>query len=126
MFDFGKVFNYWIDSTHLAHTGARYAAVGKNPGPGATLAESIQGRANTAELQNGSYSVPSALSVCVSFPDGTSKVGDPVQVEVKFTYQFMGYLTDATPIATRSVTQRSTMRIERPIDFPAHCYPSSS
>ena len=37
MFDFGKAFNYWIDGTHLSHEGVRFAAVGKNPGPGATL-----------------------------------------------------------------------------------------
>ena len=30
--DFGRAFNYWIDSTHLANVAARYAAVNKNPG----------------------------------------------------------------------------------------------
>src|SRR5215210_4185151 len=37
MLDFGKAYNYWIDETHLANEGARFAAVNKNPGPGATL-----------------------------------------------------------------------------------------
>ena len=27
MLDFGKIFNYWIDETHLANEGARYAVV---------------------------------------------------------------------------------------------------
>ena len=31
MLDLGKAFNYWIDETHLANEGARYAAVNKNP-----------------------------------------------------------------------------------------------
>jgi Flp pilus assembly protein TadG len=31
MLDFGKAFNYWIDETHLANEGARFAAVNKNP-----------------------------------------------------------------------------------------------
>src|SRR5688572_10811010 len=92
MFDFGKAFNYWIDGTHLSHEGVRFAAVGKNPGPGGTLAESIRERADTGELANGGDSVSGPMRVCVSFPDGTSRVGDPVQVEVEFTYQFLPYI----------------------------------
>ena len=122
MFDFGKAFNYWIDGTHLSHEGARYAAVGKNPGPGATLADSIKSRADTAELRDGGGSVSGPIKVCVSFPAGTSKVGDPVEVNVQFTYKFLSYINSMYPaISTKTVNNKSTMRIERPPTFSAHC-----
>ena len=122
MFDFGKAFNYWIDGTHLSHEGVRYAAVGKNPGPGSTLAESIKARADTGELANGGTSVAGPMKVCISFPAGTSRVGDPVEVNVEFTYQFMGYINTMFPdITTATVTNKSTMRIERAPTFGAHC-----
>jgi Flp pilus assembly protein TadG len=121
MFDFGKAFNYWIDGTHLSHEGVRFAAVGKNPGPGATLAESIKQRADTDELVNGGDSV-SGTRVCVRFPDGTSRVGDPVEVEVEFTYKFLPYITSiASDLTSTTVTNTSTMRLEQDPPFPNHC-----
>jgi Flp pilus assembly protein TadG len=122
MFDFGKALNYWIDGTHLSHEGARYAAVGKNPGPGATLAESIQSRADTNELQDGGASVTGPVKVCVDFPAGTSEVGDPVEVSVEFTYQFLGYINALYPdMTSATVTNTSTMRLEQDPPFTAHC-----
>ena len=115
MFDMGKVFNYWIDTTHLSHEGVRYAAVDKNPGPGATLAESIRLRADTDELKNGGNSVAGPAKVCIDFPDGSSQVGDAVRVKIEFTYEFLGYLADHTGVAEKTLTQESTMRIERPM-----------
>jgi Flp pilus assembly protein TadG len=122
MFDFGKAFNYWIDGTHLSHEGVRFAAVGKNPGPGGTLAESIRERADTDELANGGDSVSGPMKVCVSFPDGTSRVGDPVEVEVEFTYAFLPYINSvASNITSATVTNSSTMRLEQDPPFPPHC-----
>jgi Flp pilus assembly protein TadG len=119
MLDFGKAFNYWIDETHLSHQASRWAAVNKNPGPGATLQESIHQRADTAELRNGgTSSVPSALQVCISFPNGTSNVGDPVRVSVTTTYNFMTLLN----LAGKSLTATSTMRLEaKPTNYGAGC-----
>ena len=122
VFDFGKAFNYWIDGTHLSHEGVRFAAVGKNPGPGGTLAESIKMRADTDELANGGSSVTDPLKVCVSFPDGTSRVGDPVQVDVEFKYEFLPYLNAVfSDLTSATVTNTSTMRLEQDPPFPAHC-----
>jgi len=124
MFDFGKAFNYWIDGTHLSHEGVRYAAVNKNPGPGTSLAESIKARADTAELKDGGDSVgDSGMTVCVSFPEGTPpEVGDPVEVNVEFTYQFLGYVNAMFPdLTTATVTNKSTMRLEQAPDFGPHC-----
>jgi Flp pilus assembly protein TadG len=105
--DFGKAFNYWIDETHLAHEGARFAAVDKNPGGGATLQESIKQRANTPELE-------SALQVCVSFPNGPV-VGEPVEVQVTSTYNFLSFIAGELSIAPqKELRATSTMRLERP------------
>jgi Flp pilus assembly protein TadG len=123
MLDFGKAFNYWIDGTHLSATGARFAVVNKNPGPGGTLQDSIRQRADTAEYRNGgTASVPTALQVCVSFPNGSSNVGDPVRLSVSTTYNFMGFLTGQSGLVSRTITSTSTMRIEaKPTNYGAGC-----
>jgi Flp pilus assembly protein TadG len=116
MLDFGKAFNYWIDGTHLSHEGARFAAVGKNPGPGSTLAASIKERADTNELKNGGGSVSNpGVSGCIDFPNATTpKVGEPVEVRVTFTYNFLNYVTSMVPsVTSKTVINKSTMRIER-------------
>ena len=56
MLDFGRAFNYWIDTTHLANEGARWAVVNYNPGAG-TLQEYVKGQANTVELRDGEVGV---------------------------------------------------------------------
>jgi Flp pilus assembly protein TadG len=119
MVDFGKAFNYWIDETHLANQASRFAAVNRNPGPGATLQETIRDQADSSELRNGGTgSVPNALQVCISFPNGTSDVGDPVRVTVTTTYNFMALLN----IAGKAITASSTMRLEaKPTNFGAGC-----
>jgi Flp pilus assembly protein TadG len=113
--DFGKAYNYWIDSTHLSATGARWAAVNKNPGPGATLQDSIRQQADTAELRDGGTSaVADPISVCINFPDGTSNVGDPVEVSVSTDYNFLNFLQVQTGVTSKTITGSSTMRLERP------------
>jgi len=126
MLDFGKAFNYWIDETHLASVGARYAAVNKNPGAadGVTLQSWIQGQANTGELKNGGTgSVPSALQVCIDFPGGTATIGDPVRVRVTSTYSFLSVLTSQIPgLSSKTMTSESTMRLEQlPTNFTPTC-----
>jgi Flp pilus assembly protein TadG len=119
--DFGKAFNYWIDTTHLANTGARFAVVNKNPGPEPTLQEYIRAQADTDELRNGGgSSVASALGVYICFPNGTSNVGDPVRVIVSTTYDFLPFLDSSLGITTVPIKGSATMRLEaRPSDFTA-------
>ena len=108
MLDLGKAFNYWIDENHLAHEGARFAAVNKNPGPGASLQESIKSQADTDELR-------SALQVCISFPgSGGAVVGEPVEVKVSSTYTFLGFIADRLDVTDKTISTTSTMRLERP------------
>jgi Flp pilus assembly protein TadG len=122
MLDFGKAFNYWIDGTHLAHEGARWAVVNKNPGAG-TLQQYIQQQADTGELRNGGTSaVPNALEVCITFPSGTSNVGDPVQVSTSVDYRWLGFLAGRTGVTQTTISSTSTMRLEAlPTNFTAGC-----
>ncbi len=57
--DFGRAFNHWIDATHLANVGARYATVNKNPGAtGQTLQQYIQAQ----RIQQ------TPVKVCIALP----------------------------------------------------------
>jgi Flp pilus assembly protein TadG len=117
--DFGKAFNYWIDETHLANEGARWAVVNKNPGSG-TLQEYIRDQANTPELRTGgTSSVADPLQVCISFPNG-ELVGEPVEVTVSTSYTWMSFL--GLTATEKTITGRSTMRLEaRPTNYSAGC-----
>lgn len=122
MLDFGKGFNYWIDQTHLANEGARWAAVNKNPGAG-TLQQYVRSQANTPELQNGgTASVAAPLQVCISFPSGTSQVGDPVRVTASTTYSWLPFLGARLGIAQSAISASATMRLEAvPSVYGAGC-----
>jgi hypothetical protein len=121
MLDFGRAFNYWIDSTHLANEGARWAVVNKNPGSG-SLQEYIQEQADTNELRDGgSASVPDPLQVCINFPSGGS-VGQPVVVTASVTYHWLPFLSDHINVLATTVTGSSTMRLEAvPTNYSAGC-----
>ena len=122
--EFGKAFNYWIDETHLANIGARWAAVNKNPGSSSgSLQQYIRQQANTPELRNGgTASVPGALQVCISFPSGTSNVGEPVRVSVTTAYNWLPFLSNRIGVGTTTLTGTATMRLEaRPTVYSAGC-----
>jgi hypothetical protein len=120
--DFGRAYNYWIDQTHLANEGARWAVVNKNPGAG-TLQEYIRNQGSTPELRNGgTSSVPSPLQICISFPNGTSKVGDPVLVTASSTFNWLPFLGSRIGIAQTTMSASSTMRLEAvPTAYGAGC-----
>ena len=120
--DFGRAFNYWIDQTHLANEGARWAVVNKNPGAG-TLQEYIRQQGTTPELRNGgTSSVPGPLQVCISFPNGTAQVGDPVLVTASSTFNWLPFLGQRSGIAQTTLTASSTMRLEAvPTVYSAGC-----
>jgi Flp pilus assembly protein TadG len=116
MLDFGRTFNYWIDATHLANEGARWAVVDKNPASSGTLQHYLQQQADTDELRNGgSSSVPSALEVCISFPNGAT-VGNPVLVTASLTYNWLPFLSQQAlgGLTSTTVSSSSTMRLEAP------------
>ena len=121
MLDFGKAFNYWINSTHLANEGARWAVVNKNPGSG-TLQQYIQEQADTAELRSGgSASVADPLQVCVTFPNG-EVVGEPVKVTASVTYHWLPFLGSHIGVLNTTVTGTSIMRLEAvPTNYSSGC-----
>ena len=113
--EFGKGFNYWIDMTHLANEGARYASVNRWPSCPSTdsavcteqLREWVRQRSNTAELGEGGTAnitgkglgpafsaapydgdVPNANDgIVICFPeDATPDVGEAVRVVVHADY----------------------------------------
>jgi len=127
LLDFGKAFNYWIDETHLANAGARWATVNNNPGSG-TLQQYILSQADTPELRTGGTStVPSAAQVCISFPtnaqSGTSgQVGDPVQVTVSTEYNWLPFVGNRLTSTHVTLTGSATMRLEaKPTSYGAGC-----
>ena len=105
MLQFGIVLNAKIDETHLASTGARYAAVNQNPGAdmpeGYSLQDFIKQAADTGDLR-------STSTVCVDFPLGTSEVGDPVRVTMTYDYELLPLLGGVTI----PVQGEATMRLE--------------
>ena len=125
MIDFGKALNYWIDQTHLANEGARFAVVNKNPGSGAgqTLQQYILSQGDTPELRGqaaGTQESQHAAQVFICFPNGSSAVGDPVRVIVSYEYQWLRFLRSNLPVvgtilgggASTTVSGSSTMRLE--------------
>jgi Flp pilus assembly protein TadG len=122
MIDFGKAFNYWIDETHLANEGARWAVVDRNPG-GGSLQQYLVDQATTAELRNGgTASVANPAEVCISFPSGTSNVGDPVLVTVSATYNWLPIIGNRIGVVQTTISGSSHMRLEAvPTNSSAGC-----
>lgn len=95
MIEFGRALNYWIDMTHLANEGARYATVNRWPtcpsddatGCPETLQSYLLQRVNTDELQDGTGNVTSPLAVEICFPEGASDPGKAVRVKVDASYR---------------------------------------
>jgi len=130
MLDFGRVFNYWIDATHLSNEGARWAVVNNNPNTAGTLQAYIQQQGDTNELRNGgTSSVPDPLEICIAFPNGAA-VGQPVNVTASLTYNWLPFLSSdwsyeffghKLPLSS-DVTGTSTMRLEAlPTNYAAGC-----
>lgn len=123
MLDFGKAFNYWIDETHLANEGARFAVVNKNPASSGSLQQYIRDQVTSNELRNGgTSSVPGPVQVCIEFPNGTSNVGDPVRVTLTATYRWLAVLAARMSVTQTTISGSSTMRLEaQPTNYSAGC-----
>jgi Flp pilus assembly protein TadG len=100
---FGLALNSANDETHLANEVARYAIVNEDPS-----AETLQ---KWAKSQADSKAL-SSQTVCISFPKGTSNVGDPVEVKVSGTITWLPVLKLK---ATSTVVEgKADMRLEAP------------
>ena len=119
--EFGSAFHFWIDETHLASSGARYAAVGRTPDGTSSVQSYIRSQMSSDALKNGGTAgLPNASQICVSFPSGAT-VGQPVKVEISTQYHFMSLLGVSVD---KTITGSATMRLERAPDaaiVPAGC-----
>lgn len=107
----GQALNESINETHLVNLAARYAAVNQVPG-GGSLQAYIKSQADTTDLANNAV-------VCISFPAGTSNVGDPVQVQMTSTYNWIPILQLGT---STTLVRTATMRLEAaPTAYSAGC-----
>ena len=133
MIDFGKAINYWIDETHLANSGARWAVVNYNPGDPTntgigtpTLQTFIKNQADSRELrgtvkgtqQNAHGAV---VKICF-YHNGSSTttpvVGDTVKVTVSYRYDWLHYLLAQSGIGpSTTIGSSSAMRLET---LPTH------
>ena len=117
--EFGRAFNYWQDTTHLANEAARYAAVNNNPG-GTTTAEFadwLREQMTTEELKNGTGSVEGKPEVCIRYLHNGAETDDPfpedaVEVTVAATFDWMPLLDAYTSVGESSILGRSVMKLE--------------
>jgi Flp pilus assembly protein TadG len=100
--DFGQIFNNVNDANQIAADGARFAAVDTKP-----TSDSLQ---TYLKAQGDTQALRDKIGVCIEFPAGSSKVGDPVKVKVTSSYQLVPLLGGATI----DLHGEATMRIERP------------
>ena len=133
IFEFGRVFNYWIDATHLANEGARWAAV--NRVPGNDLPTYVCSQASTAEMKSG-------LKVYVTFStDGGQTfnvvdrnaviIGNAVRVKVEKTSSFplvggMLKILGGSGFGTIKYSGTSTMRLDqKPTTYVGNATPTA-
>jgi len=117
--DFGKALNYWIDQTHLANEGARWAVVNKNPASSGTLQSYIKSHADTQQLRDNAQ-------VCISFTDvngnGTTDAGDAVNMTVTYAYRWLPFIKAKVGFTTTNLTGTATMRLEQsPSNYSSGC-----
>ena len=78
---------------------------------------------DSAELRNGgTSSVAGPATVCISFPNGTESIGDPVQATVTATYNWLPFLGNKMGLAQTTIAGTATMRLEAaPTTYSAGC-----
>jgi len=125
MIHFGKAINYWNDATHLTAEAARFAAVDRKPDPGNgdSLQLQIKNQGDTAELRGGGTpSMAQPAQVCVDFPNGSSNPGDPVRVQMTFTYAWLPLIGNRVGAAQSTISSSTVMRLEAaPTKYTAGC-----
>ncbi len=143
MVEFGKAFNYWIDLTHLANEGSRYASVNRWPGcpddqaqacAPSTIQQYIVSQVNTTELARGvsgsevplnegvGGTGPGGENVTLCFPTDTGtpgRLGQPIRVTVRAKYRLpivsglLKFFSVSPDIADIDLRASSTVRLEQ-------------
>jgi Flp pilus assembly protein TadG len=102
--DFGRAVNTWLTASHTASEAARIAAVYGSQGDCSALVTKIKTFSGTSG------------TVQISFPSGTSAVGDPVRVTVNKTY---AYAPSGLIPGSWNIAGSATMRLEQKPTFAA-------
>jgi Flp pilus assembly pilin Flp len=110
---FGLALNAANDETQLAGEVARYAAVNYNPATGG------QSLSAWAKAQGNPTIVAGGATICISFPNGSSNIGDPIKVVVNTTLHWqplygISRLVGGTIPATSTISSQAVMRLEAP------------
>ena len=118
---FGLAMNTSNDETHLANEVARYATVNYNPSTGG------QSLSAWAKAQGDTNMISGGGQICISFPSGTSNIGDPVQVVVSSTMNWqplygLSQLVGGALPASSTISGSAVMRLEaQPSVYSAGC-----
>jgi Flp pilus assembly protein TadG len=116
---FGLALNASNDETQLASQIARYAAVNYDPSTNQTLPAWGKGQADSSIVSGG--------TVCISFPNSTSNIGDPVKVTVSATMDWqplygVSQLVGGGIPSTSTISGSAVMRLEAPpSNYSAGC-----
>jgi Flp pilus assembly protein TadG len=118
--DFGRAVFMFLEAEHAASDAARIAAVDYTP-PSGTLQNYLQQSLVFGELGSGSGGTAGAqgkAKLCITFPNGTSGRGDPVNVKVTNSFNWIpgGIIPGSVTIAGSA-----TMRIEQTPSYSTGC-----
>ncbi|UTI65899.1 pilus assembly protein [Paraconexibacter antarcticus] len=117
--DLARLFNYTNDVNQLAANGARMAAVNNYPG-----SAGLRATADTSEMKSasGGDHLDGGLSICLSYPSGSTQTGNPVKVTITGRYK-MPTLAKLVPGVPDHIdfSGSSTMRLERASTATAGC-----
>jgi Flp pilus assembly protein TadG len=119
--DFGRALFMYLEAEHAASDAARVAAVDTTPPAGTTLQNYLKQQLVYGELGTGSgqtAGAQGAAKLCINFPVGTSDRGDPVNVTVSNTFNWVpgGVIPGSVTIAGSA-----TMRIEQVPSYSQGC-----
>ena len=106
IFEFGLALSAQNDETHVASEVARYATVNENPGK--SKGQTLQA---WGKEQADQKAVREEGSLCISFPNGTSNIGDPVKVEFNDKWR---PLKQTISVLKTTIVGTAVMRIEAP------------
>ncbi|MDX6480021.1 MAG: hypothetical protein QOG85_531 [Gaiellaceae bacterium] len=113
IFDFGSAFNSKNDLNFLANTAARFAEVNScTPCTSAgytgsnAIRDYVKSTADTSQLS-------SSLNITFCLPNGTSGVGDPLQVAVTAPFNWLGANLPGLPSGSTTLTSTVTVRIQQ-------------
>lgn len=121
---FGIGLSYWLDLTHTANQGARYATVNLAPVCAGSATTPCSGNTFNAFLKNeltsgplktgGTTSIPgTGATVCYSYSNDDTvpgpSVSDPITVKISTTYQWLPFLK----LANVTLVGKATMRLEQ-------------